>query len=247
MPPRRIIGIDAGGTKLLGGVVDEGLAVGQRVHRTWDGADREETLDIAARAVQELLAQAPDAEAVGFGIPSLVEWESGVSVWSNHLPIADEPFRELMTERLGLAGIRGQRREHGCHRRAPSRCGPRRRSRGDAGVGHGHRRGARARRPAVPRGTRIRRRAGPHRGGPRRRGLPRRMSRPRLPRGARVREGDRQGGGAGCPRVPGVVTRRCAETRRRGLGLRSSPSWRCRATRERSPCSTRSGGGLAPG
>jgi glucokinase len=102
MPPRRIIGIDAGGTKLLGGVVDEGLAVGQRVHRTWDGADREETLDIAARAVQELLAEAPDAEAVGFGIPSLVEWESGVSVWSNHLPIAGEPFREVMTKRLGL-------------------------------------------------------------------------------------------------------------------------------------------------
>ncbi len=82
--------------------MDEGLTVTQRVQRTWDGANREETLDIAARAVQELLDEAPDVEAVGFGIPSLVEWESGVSVWSNHLPIASEPFRDLMAERLGL-------------------------------------------------------------------------------------------------------------------------------------------------
>jgi len=102
MPPRRVIGIDAGGTKLLGGVVDEGLVIHHRVHSTWRGADHQETLEIVAEAVEELRAAAPDVEAVGFGIPSLVEWESGVSVWSNHLPIGDVRFRELMGERLGL-------------------------------------------------------------------------------------------------------------------------------------------------
>ncbi|HEV2724195.1 MAG TPA: ROK family protein [Thermoleophilaceae bacterium] len=102
MPPRRVIGIDAGGTKLLGGVVDEGLAVHHRVHRLWRGADRRETLDIMAEAVEEVRAAAPEVEAVGFGIPALVDWERGVSVWSNHLPIADVPFRDLMSERLGL-------------------------------------------------------------------------------------------------------------------------------------------------
>jgi len=102
MSPRRVIGIDAGGTKLLGGVVDEGLVIHHRVHSTWRGADHQETLEIVAEAVEELRAAAPDVEAVGFGIPSLVEWESGVSVWSNHLPIGDVRFRELMGERLGL-------------------------------------------------------------------------------------------------------------------------------------------------
>ena len=102
MPPRRVIGIDAGGTKLLGGVVDEGLAVHHRVHRFWRGADRRETLDIVAESVEEVRAAAPDVEAVGFGIPALVDWERGVSVWSNHLPIDDVPFRDLMSERLGL-------------------------------------------------------------------------------------------------------------------------------------------------
>jgi glucokinase len=102
MPPRRVIGIDAGGTKLLGGVVDEQLVVHHRVHRTWRGADRRETLDIFVEAVEEVRAAAPDVVAVGFGIPSLVEWETGVSRWSNHLPLDDVPFREVMSERLGL-------------------------------------------------------------------------------------------------------------------------------------------------
>jgi glucokinase len=102
MPPRRVIGIDAGGTKLLGGVVDEQLVVHHRVHRTWRGGDRAETLAIFVAAVEEIRAAAPDVDAVGFGIPSLVDRERGVSVWSNHLPIGDVPFRDLMSERLGL-------------------------------------------------------------------------------------------------------------------------------------------------
>ena len=53
-------------------------------------------------AVEEVRAAAADVEAVGFGIPSLVRPDTGVSVWSNHLPIDDVPFRDLMSERLGL-------------------------------------------------------------------------------------------------------------------------------------------------
>jgi glucokinase len=102
MPPRRVIGIDAGGTKVLGGVVDEGLVVHHRVHRVWRGADRQETLDIILEAVEEVRAAAPEVEAVGFGIPALVEWETGVARWCNHLPLQDVRFRDLMSERLGL-------------------------------------------------------------------------------------------------------------------------------------------------
>jgi glucokinase len=102
MSPRRVIGIDAGGTKLLGGVVDDDLVVHHRVHRLWRGAGRQETLDIFVEAVDEARAAAPDVQAVGFGIPSLVEWETGVSRWSNHLPLNEVPFRDLMSERLGL-------------------------------------------------------------------------------------------------------------------------------------------------
>jgi glucokinase len=102
MPPRRVIGIDAGGTKLLGGVVDEQLVVHHRVHRTWRGADRAETLDVFVDAVEEIRAAAPDVAAVGFGIPALVDRRHGAAVWSNHLPLDGVPFRALMSERLGL-------------------------------------------------------------------------------------------------------------------------------------------------
>lgn len=102
MPPRRVIGIDAGGTKLLGGVVDEELVVHHRVHRLWRGADRGRTLDIMVDAVEEVRAAAPGVEAVGFGIPSLVDFEAGVSLSSVHLPLAGVRFREVMSERLGL-------------------------------------------------------------------------------------------------------------------------------------------------
>jgi glucokinase len=102
MPPRRVIGVDAGGTKLLGGVVDEELVVHHRVHRLWRGADRQETLDIFVEAVEEVRAAAPDVEAVGFGLPALVDQGTGRSAWSTHLPLEGVPFRDLMSERLGL-------------------------------------------------------------------------------------------------------------------------------------------------
>jgi glucokinase len=83
-------------------VVDDQLVVHHRVHRAWRGADRGEALELFVEAVQEIRAASPDVDAIGFGIPSLVDRERGVSVWSNQLPIDDVPFRDLMSERLGL-------------------------------------------------------------------------------------------------------------------------------------------------
>jgi glucokinase len=102
MSPRRVIGIDTGGTKLLGGVVDEALAVRDRVHRLWRGGGRREVLELIVDAVEEARAAAPDAVAVGFGIPALVDPETGAAGSSVHLPLDGVPFRDLMEERLGL-------------------------------------------------------------------------------------------------------------------------------------------------
>lgn len=95
-----MIGIDAGGTKLLGGVVDEQLAVHHRAHRLWRGVDRQEVLDVLVDVVEEALAAEPDADAVGFGIPSLMDRDRAVSRECVHLPLAGVPFRDLMSERL---------------------------------------------------------------------------------------------------------------------------------------------------
>jgi glucokinase len=102
MPPRRVIGIDAGGTKLLGGVVDETLDVHHRVHRRILGLDQAELLDALVDAVEEARTAAPDADVVAFGIPALVRPGTGTVMVSNHLPLDGVPFRDLMSERLGL-------------------------------------------------------------------------------------------------------------------------------------------------
>jgi glucokinase len=102
MAPAPVIGVDAGGTKLLAGVVHDDLAVGHRVRRLWSGGDRAEVLATMVEAVSEARAHAPDARAVGFGIPALMQFEDGVAVSSVHLPLDGLEFRALMTERLGL-------------------------------------------------------------------------------------------------------------------------------------------------
>ncbi|HEY0633061.1 MAG TPA: ROK family protein [Thermoleophilaceae bacterium] len=102
MSPGPVIGVDAGGTKLLAGVVHADLTVGHRVRRLWSGGDRAEILNTMVEAVSEARAAAPDATGVGFGIPALLDFEAGVAVSSVHLPLEDLAFRELMEERLGL-------------------------------------------------------------------------------------------------------------------------------------------------
>jgi len=98
----KVIGVDLGGTKLLGGVVDEHLEVHSRVHRSVMGLPQAEVIDTTVDAVSELLGQVPDVEAVGFGIPCLIDQRTGVAVMAVNLEIQDFPFRDEMTKRLGL-------------------------------------------------------------------------------------------------------------------------------------------------
>jgi glucokinase len=97
-----VIGVDAGGTKLLAGVVHADLTVGHRVRRLWSGGDRAEVLNTMVEAVSEARGAAPEVTAVGFGIPALLDFEAGVAMSSVHLPLEDLAFRALMEERLGL-------------------------------------------------------------------------------------------------------------------------------------------------
>src|SRR3954471_11485903 len=109
-----VIGVDAGGTKLLAGVVHADLAVGRRVRRLWSGGDRAEVLETMGEAVSEARAAAPDVTAggggvpafVGFGggggIPALRDFEGGGAESSVHLPLEGFAFRDAMAERVGL-------------------------------------------------------------------------------------------------------------------------------------------------
>jgi glucokinase len=103
MASGRVIGVDLGGTKLLVGTVDSSLHVHHRAHRLAGESNTAELLDSIVDAVREAREAADDeVEAVGFGIPSLIDQERGIAVSTVHLPIRDLPFRDLMAERLGL-------------------------------------------------------------------------------------------------------------------------------------------------
>src|SRR5947209_19966530 len=92
MPGRRIIGVDVGGTKLLAGAVDTDFFVHRRVQRSVSGLDQSSLLDTVVDAVHETrdLAGAT-VEAVGFGIPSLIDRRTGRAVVAVNLPLFGVP------------------------------------------------------------------------------------------------------------------------------------------------------------
>ena len=69
-----VIGVDLGGTKVLAGAVDSDQQVHHRAQRTVLGLEQSPLLDTIVDSVEEVRAAAPNApEAVGFGIPSLID------------------------------------------------------------------------------------------------------------------------------------------------------------------------------
>jgi glucokinase len=103
MPARRTIGVDMGGTKLLAGAVDVGLAVRHRAQRSVAGLDQSALLDTAVDAVMETReAVGGEIAAVGFGIPCLMDQRSGTGVIAVNLPLHDVAFGDLIAERLEM-------------------------------------------------------------------------------------------------------------------------------------------------
>jgi glucokinase len=103
MPARRVIGVDLGGTKLLAGAVDCDLGVHHRTQRTVTGLDQRALLDVAVDAVAEARDFAgQDIEAVGFGIPVLMDRRNGTAVVGVNTPLTEIAFADVMAERLGV-------------------------------------------------------------------------------------------------------------------------------------------------
>jgi glucokinase len=99
---RKVIGMDLGGTKLLAGVVDEQLEVHDRVHRLVEGLSEQALVEAIVESATELLEHHPDVQAIGFGIPCLIDQRDGHAVMCVNLPLSDIPFRDVMSERLGV-------------------------------------------------------------------------------------------------------------------------------------------------
>ena len=95
--------MDAGGTKLLAGVVDEDGQVLFRTFRSWP---REASLDDVlirfATAIREAREHSADVDAIGAAIPANIDLASGTAVSARHLPLAGFAFRDWLAEASGL-------------------------------------------------------------------------------------------------------------------------------------------------
>ena len=144
----------------------------------------------------------PTSRRSASGFPALVDRDRAVSQWSDHLPLDDVPFRDLMSERLGLPVCVDNDANLALLAEHAGRGGARRvdalmLTLGTASAGRP------PRRAALPRGDRVGRRARPHRRRHRRAAMPGQLPEPRLPGGDGVGHGDRpRGRGAAAQRDP---------------------------------------------
>jgi glucokinase len=100
------IGFDMGATSTKTGVVRDGkiLTRGNVIETRQDG-DTAALIDAFIQEIRRLKEWHPDVEAVGFGVPGIINPVEGVVVnLTNVKGWSDIPLRSIITERTGLAG-----------------------------------------------------------------------------------------------------------------------------------------------
>ncbi len=104
--PQGIIGIDVGGTKIAASLVDAQGSILWSARRPTDLSGPDATLDSIAAAVKDLIAangiEPRSIEAIGFGIPGLVDAENGIGIASVNLGWKNVAVRAGLEARLGV-------------------------------------------------------------------------------------------------------------------------------------------------
>ncbi len=95
------IGVDIGGTKVAGGVVDGQGNVIDRTRRSTPGTDVAATEETIADVVKEL-ASRHEVTAVGIGAAGWIANDRATVLFSPHLAWRNEPLRDALTAAIGL-------------------------------------------------------------------------------------------------------------------------------------------------
>ncbi|HEY2769675.1 MAG TPA: ROK family protein [Solirubrobacteraceae bacterium] len=94
-----VVGVDLGGTKVAVAPLHD-RELGDSLIRPTDLRDSDGLVDQLVDMVCEV--RHGELEAVGIGVPSIVEFSSGRVVSSANIPLKDVPLREVLSERLGI-------------------------------------------------------------------------------------------------------------------------------------------------
>jgi glucokinase len=95
------IGVDIGGTKVAGGVVDDQGRVLDTARRATPGSDVARTQAVIVEVVREL-ADRHEVTAVGIGAAGWIAADRATVLFSPHLAWRDEPLRDALTGDIGV-------------------------------------------------------------------------------------------------------------------------------------------------
>ncbi|MEV7227151.1 MULTISPECIES: ROK family glucokinase [Polymorphospora] len=95
------IGVDIGGTKVAGGVVDEAGVVLAQVRRDTPADDVAKTRDVIVEVVAELTA-AYQVKAVGIGAAGWIDATGSTVLFAPNIAWRDEPLRDYVSAAVGL-------------------------------------------------------------------------------------------------------------------------------------------------
>jgi glucokinase len=94
---QRFIGVDVGGTKVSVAVLD-----GHELSEPTLQPTELSSSDALVEQLTTLIEAAGPADAVGIGVPSVVDFATGTARHSVNVPLQDIPLRRLLTERLSM-------------------------------------------------------------------------------------------------------------------------------------------------
>jgi glucokinase len=92
---QRLIGVDVGGTKVSVAVLEDGSLSRPRLRPT----DLSSSDALVEQLVEVISAEGP-ADAIGLGVPSVIDFASGTARSSVNIPLQGVPLRHLLSDRL---------------------------------------------------------------------------------------------------------------------------------------------------
>lgn len=103
MSAQRVIGVDLGGTKIATGSVDTDGNLHEQ-HEVPTPLDSQEALlEAIVEAIEPLADEHVDA--IGFGIPSVIDRSTGRALGSTNIPLRDISLVDLTQERFGVPAV----------------------------------------------------------------------------------------------------------------------------------------------